>query len=216
MKVLIKICGITTPQDARMCVEAGADRLGVIFAPSSRQVSVEQASIISSSVPDTPVVGVFSGCDPDSVIKAVQSARLSLAQLHDCLDPEAWKKITDSCRRPVIPALTVSQASQVSDEIGRSTILLDLAKDPVQRTSAYRASLHRTASMLADLGHPVFIAGGLDPENVAAAVRDTRCLGVDVCGGVESAPGQKDPQLVRQFIAAVRDLETTREGKNAS
>ena len=207
MSLLIKICGITTAEDARLCVEAGADRLGVIFAPSSRRVSVARAAAIAAAVPGTPVVGVFNGCAPDQVKETVQAANLSLIQLHDCTDPAKWDRVADLCDRPVIPALTVGQAAQVFGEIGRRTLILDLAKDPVQRTTAYRESLHRTAGRLADLGHPVLIAGGLDPNNVQAAVRTTRCLGVDVCGGVEKAPGIKDPQLVRKFIAAVHEVE---------
>ena len=207
MSLMIKICGITTPADARLCAEAGADRLGMIFAPSSRQVTLEQAAAIARSVPGTPLVGVFSGCDPETVKTVVRAANLTHIQLHDCPDPKDWDRVADACDRPVIPALVASQISENTDLGDRHTLLLDLAKDPLQRSATHQTDLHRKAADLARRGRSVLVAGNLNPDNVQAALHRSSCLGVDVAGGVESSPGVKDPLLVLRFIQAVRGME---------
>jgi phosphoribosylanthranilate isomerase len=204
MSTLVKICGITTPQDARACAEAGADRLGIIFAASSRQVTLAQAAIIARTVPDTPLVGVFRGSDPELVKAAIRAADLSVVQVHDCPEPSEWKRLADQCRRPILPALTVDQ---IGDGEGRHTLLLDLSKDPDLRTEAHRRLLFGAAARLSALGHPILVAGGLDSDNVADAIDLTACVGVDVCRGVEQSPGHKDPELVRRFIAAVHRVD---------
>lgn len=204
MRTLIKICGITTPGDARLCVEAGADRLGVIFAASPRRVSPAQAKIIARAVPDTPLVGVFGDCEADLVQEAVRAANLSLVQVHRCAQRPEWNRLAELCRRPVLPALTVDE---LDGDLGRHTLLLDLAKDPLRRTAADRQRLYEAAARLGARGHRVLVAGGLNPANVAEAIERTGCIGVDVCGGVERAPGRKDPELVRRFVAAVRAVD---------
>ena len=207
MSLMIKICGITSPADAHLCAQAGADRLGVIFAPSSRQVTLEQAAAIARAVPGIPLVGVFSGCDPEAAKTAVQAANLTHVQLHDCPDPEDWDRVADACDRPVIPALIASRINGDTDLGDRHTLLLDLAKDPLQRSGTHQMDLQRKAADLARRGRTVLLAGGLDPDNVRAAMHRSSCMGVDVAGGVESSPGVKDPLLVLRFIQSVRGVE---------
>jgi len=207
MNPTIKICGITSCADARLCVDAGADRLGVIFAKSPRQVTVEQAVEIAAAVPDTPIVGVFDDWDPYRVADAVRTVDLAAVQLHGRTSSWVWEHVADVCRRPVIAALTPGQAAIVAADNRQFTLMLDLAKNPERRTEADRQRLLQMAARLCELGKSIVVAGGLDPDNVAEAILSTGCSGVDVCRGVERSPGQKDPELVHRFVSAVRNLE---------
>jgi len=207
MRRLIKICGITNPKDALFCSRTGADRLGLIFAPSARQVTLAQGASIAESVSLMPMVGVFINPDPLFAAEAVAAANLSFVQVHDCTNPARLEQIATACERPVVPAVTVDQLDALDKLDSSLTLLLDLAKDPALRTPVHVNRLHQAAADLTQKGRTVILAGGLTPDNVAGAVRGARCLGVDVCGGVEQTPGLKNAAKVRQFITAVRHLE---------
>lgn len=207
MSRIIKICGITSARDARACLDLGADRLGLIFAHSPRRVSLEQAAGIAKTVPGASLTGVFVGCDPEAAATAVRTAGLTHVQLHDCPDPRDWDRVAEACGRPVIPALTHDRVGAIPPDGPRRTYLLDLAKAPQLRTATHRDELQAAAAELIRRGDSVLVAGGLDPGNVARAVHRTGCTGVDVAGGVESAPGVKDLRLVERFIHSVRGLE---------
>jgi phosphoribosylanthranilate isomerase len=206
MKV-IKICGITTPEDAAFAARAGADRLGLIFAGGPRNVTLERAAEIASAVPGMALTGVFLGADLERIAEAVRAAALTHVQLHDCPDPADWDRIAEAVERPVIPALTAEQSRSITDSDPHRTVLLDLSKDPQLRTEEHRRQLQRAAAELAGRGRPVLIAGDLDPDNVRRIAHRTRCAGVDVARGVERSPGVKDPLLVQRFIREVRSLE---------
>lgn len=207
MSLIIKICGITRVEDAVMAARAGADRLGLIFAESPRRVSLKQAAEIAAAVPETARTGVFRGADLDEIRAAVEAGNLTHVQLHDCPDPADWDRIAEAVERPVIPALIGAQPEGIDDAHPHREVLLDLAKDQALRTAEHVLRLQQTAAALADRGRPVLFAGGLTPDNVRRIAHRTRCTGVDVAGGVESAPGIKDPELVRRFIQEVRSLE---------
>lgn len=207
MSLIIKICGITRAQDAILAARAGADRLGLIFAESPRRVTPVQAAEIAAAVPGAALTGVFRGADLDLIRAAVEAAQLTHVQLHDCPDAADWDRVAQAVGRPVIPALIGRQSESIEDSDPQREVLLDLAKDPAQRTEEYRQRLEQSAIALADRGRPVLFAGGLTPDNVRRIAHRTRCAGVDVAGGVESAPGIKDPELVRRFIQEARSLE---------
>lgn len=203
---LVKICGLTRPDDALAAADAGADFLGLIFAAGSRrQVSVADASSITTAVrrvhPRTPrMVGVFMDADPAAIQTVQRIAGLDVVQLHGDEPPI----MLDLIQAPVIRAFRVS--GQMPSHEGwenASWFLYDTASEDrlggSGRTFDWSILQGRTADQ-----HPVLLAGGLDPMNVREAITAVRPDGVDVASGVETAPGIKDHALIRQFIKEAR------------
>jgi phosphoribosylanthranilate isomerase len=195
----VKIEGITTEDDALLAIAMGADALGFVFAPSKRQVTVTVASDIVKRLPnDIMTVGVFRDETAEKVVETVHRAGLRGAQLHGHETPEMTWWVGE--RIPfVIKAFAAGEAAlNDAARYRASAVLLDAPNPGSGRVFDWR---------LAD-GVPdktrLVIAGGLNPDNVAAAIEATRPWGVDVATGVESAPGRKDPRLVRAFIANAR------------
>jgi phosphoribosylanthranilate isomerase len=201
--VKIKICGITSVEDGLAAASAGADAVGFVFSPASpRFVPLETAAGIASRLPpDLMRVGVFVDAPADVVAAAIQRCGLSLAQFHGQEAPEfcgQFGVMTMKAFRMRTPASL--------DEIGAyqvDAILLDsYAPDQPGGTGAsFNWKLTLEAKKF---GKPIFLAGGLTPENVAEAIHQARPFGVDVSSGVERSPGKKDPDKVRRFIAAAR------------
>ena len=204
----VKVCGLTNLQDALIAVEAGADLLGFIFyPPSPRSVTSERARTIAEAVRDAgfPVrlVGVFVDESPDDVRKTVSRCGLDYAQLHGAESPGTVAALVDD-------GIAVIKAFRVRDGVSpgemaryRATAyLLDayVAGKPggTGRTFDWQLAVRAAGQF------PVLLAGGLTPDNVAQAVRTVRPWGVDVASSVEAAPGRKDPDQVRRFVAAVR------------
>ena len=203
--MFVKICGITEPADAEVAVEAGADAVGLIFAPSRRRVTVEQARAIARVVPDGVLtVGVFRDHLADEVIDIVRDAGLDVAQLHGDETAATSRRV-----RAAVPLLframsAADPALAGIDEHGADVVLLDA---PVPG-----GGVPFDWTLVGDLTsrHRVLLAGGLRPDNVADAIAAVRPWGVDVASGVESEPGRKDPEAVRRFVAAARAAgETT-------
>ncbi len=198
----IKICGITSVEDARLCVEAGADALGFIFVEGTpRYVAPDAAARIIAGLPPfvTPV-GVFWE-HPAGHVKAVaEQCGLGALQFHGDETPEDLQEY----RLPVIKTLKVAAAADLARMAGYrvSAFLLDSpsrwsegeARPPIPWDVAAEAARL----------HPVLLSAGLTPENVAGAVRRVRPYGVDVNSGVEARPGRKDPARVRRFVAEAR------------
>jgi phosphoribosylanthranilate isomerase len=195
----VKICGITTLDDARMVAETGADAIGLIFAESTRQLSLEQAALISRAVEGLIVrVGVFRHHASDFVVRAVDETGVDVAQIHGDLDGE----LVDALRSRgvgIIKALSVN-ASEYSDfdERNVDAVLLD---GPSPGSGLAHAWPDLTVRAFA---RHVIAAGGLTPLNVTAVLEATGAWGVDVSSGVESAPGQKDPSRVSDFVTNAR------------
>ena len=197
--MFVKICGITSEDDALLAVAMGADALGFVFAPSKRQVTVSAASDIVKRLPnDVLTVGVFRDETPERVVETVHRVGLRGAQLHGHEAPEETWWIGE--RVPFVVKAFVAGNRGVSDAAGyrASAILLD-APSPGSGT----VFDWRLADGVSDKNR-LIVAGGLDPTNVAAAIEATRPWGVDVSGGVESSPGRKDPRKVRMFVANAR------------
>jgi len=207
-RCLVKICGLTSPEDAVMCHESGADLLGMVLAPSARRVDLEQAAAIRVAVPEARLVGVFTDASVEEIRLSVEVAGLDLVQLHGCRDVQRWTAVGDACGRPVMPAMTAAEALPLAETVRRTAeaILLDLPKRP-DELSDLRPHLWTTARACVIAGTPLYLAGALDPDNVAEACRLVRPLGVDVCRGTEKEPGRKDSQLVWRFLAAVHSVE---------
>jgi phosphoribosylanthranilate isomerase len=200
--VFVKICGITNEEDALMAVALGADAVGFVFAPSPRQVSVGAVRDIARRLPpEVLTVGVFRDQSPSFVLDTVQQARIRSAQLHGHETPADAALI-----RPHVEALLVAftagdPALAHVDDYGADAILLD--SHAPGSGQVFDWSLAEGVPV----NRRVILAGGLDPSNVAAGIREVRPWGVDVSTGVEVAgsPGRKDPRKVRDFIRAARD-----------
>ena len=202
--VLIKICGITNVDDALAAVEAGADALGFNFYPKSpRYIAPGEARRIIEQLPQEVLcAGVFVNEDADSLQRIVHEAGLGAAQLHGDESPEFCRDLRGVMR---IKALRVGEdflAEEVT-RFGTEAILLDaFTKDAFGGTG--RTFDWEVARRARELVPKLFLAGGLTTENVSEAVRAVRPFAVDVCGGVETAPGRKSQRLVKNFIEAAR------------
>lgn len=215
-RLRIKLCGVRRPEDALLCAEAGADEVGVVLAPRSRRcVSLRQARDIRAALPSrVPLVGVFQDATAAQLIEAVRSASLSAVQLHGALPPAAS---LSALAVPIYRALHLGRP----DPAGPAAPALDAALDSFARLlldgpggggGGERFDWRSVPSLRGGLRLPVFIAGGLDPDNVAAAIAAARPDGVDVASGVEGAGGFKDPARVRAFVAAARAAAGGDEG----
>ncbi len=198
-RTVIKICGITRPEDAEAAVEAGADWLGfVLKGETPRRISPESAARIASRLPVVPVA-VLVAPDPEEALALARDAGAARVQLHR-VDPANWPA---GFELPVTFAITVDQAGRLGSALpATGLILLDRA-DPVLAGGTGRSIPWSQVSDLARR-REVMLAGGLDAENVAEALERVRPLGVDASSRLESSPGRKDPDRVRRFVAAVR------------
>jgi phosphoribosylanthranilate isomerase len=205
MPIRIKICGVTTPEDARQAAEAGADALGLNFYPKSpRFVSPTQASaIVRALSPFTTTIGVFVQMPLRQATAIAFQLGLRGIQTYDDQPPT-----DDPFPFAHIPAFRVKDAAGL-DAIRRyvaacrpAAVLVDSFVDGQMGGTGHRAPWELLVGF--DPGVPLILAGGLTPENVSEAVATVRPWGVDVASGVESAPGRKDPVKVARFIEAAR------------
>jgi phosphoribosylanthranilate isomerase len=204
MPAKVKICGITNLPDGLAAAEAGADAIGFVFSEQSpRRVSLETAAEIVRAMPPFIVkVGVFVNAPTDLVYRAIGECGLSLLQFHGDETPEYCLQF----------GLMSMKAFRIRDEKSLDAL-------PAYRTDAWLLDAFSAdkpggtgerfnwdlAVQAQGLGRPIFLAGGLTPENVGDAIRKVKPYAVDVSSGVEAAPGKKDPAKVRAFIQAVRD-----------
>lgn len=206
--VKVKVCGITNASDARAAIEAGADALGFNFyARSPRYIEPEEARLIVAKL-HAPVlcVGVFVNEDSAARVASIaERAGMSAVQLHGDETPEYCAALAG---REVIKALRAGLdfAPEDAARYPAQSILLDAynahARGGTGETFDWTLA-RRTRELVAQL----YLAGGLTPENVAGAIAAVEPYAVDVCSGVESAPGRKDATRVRAFVAAVRACE---------
>jgi phosphoribosylanthranilate isomerase len=222
-RTLIKVCGITNPDDALAAMEAEADYLGLIFVSASpRSVSEAEAQAIVDAArrQDRPVklVGVFQNALPAEMGRIIGTLGLDFAQLHG----DESLKICEALSVPVIKALTI-QPGMLPEAVIRllecyapstgsniRSVLLDTPKTAGATAHAWVrvADLLLHESVQARLQTmPYFLAGGLAPETVGQVVERFSPDGVDVASGVESAPGRKDHDKLRAFCRAVRHIE---------
>jgi phosphoribosylanthranilate isomerase len=198
MSVRVKICGVTSVEDALLCADAGADAIGLNFwAGSKRRVALDRATEIARALPAGVMkVGVFVDAERSAIVRAIEAASLDAIQLHGDETP-------DDCRGfavQVIKAIRIragESPAAIADRYAVDYILLD-----ADAGGAYGGSGRTFDWSLAIGVSPgrLFLAGGLRPDNVAAAVRTAAPYAVDTASGVEFAPGRKDPRMVREFI----------------
>ncbi len=197
--MLVKICGITTEADALLAVALGADAIGFIFAPSPRQVSAQATRrIIERVPPEILTVGVFRNESPARVVEIVNSIGLRAAQLHgdETVDDARWVAERVALTIKAFPAGHPGIGR--IDDYGAGLVLVD-AESP----GSGEVFDWRLAEGVVDPAR-LIVSGGLRAENVADAIAHLHPFAVDVCSGVESAPGRKDPVKVRAFVNAAR------------
>ena len=208
MRTRVKICGITREQDALAAVEQGADAIGLVFyPPSPRHVSVERAAQIASVLPPfVTTVGLFVNADAETIAEVVDKVGIDLIQFHgnECRDYCARH------RRPWIRALRMKDELDLdksAEEFSAARgLLLDAYRPGVPGGTGETFDWSRIPPHMAGR---IVLAGGLDPDNIAEAVRQVKPYAVDVSGGVEAAPGIKDADKIARFMAGVRSGENT-------
>lgn len=197
--VRVKICGITSVEDGAAAVSAGADAIGLVFYNKSpRAVSIAQAAAIARSVgPFVTVVGLFVDADVEFVHRVLAQVPLHVLQFHG-------NESEDYCQqfqRPYLKALRMKGDLNVSAAMAKFPsavgILLDAYRPGVPGGTGETFDWQRVP---ANSSVPVVLAGGLNPDNIAQAVETTQVYGVDVSGGVEASPGQKDTDRMMAFV----------------
>jgi len=212
-RVTVKVCGITREEDARTATELGADYLGFVFFPASRRCLGASSCEWIRELPGRKV-GVFRDQPRAWIEKIAAAAGLDLVQLHGDETP-AECAVLGGLGRVIkaVPVAGLVDWGRIGDLTGVARILFDTASPTGGGTG--RAFDWGLLAGRPD-GLEFLVAGGLTPDNVAAAIARLAPAGVDVASGVESSFGKKDPEKVRAFIAAVRGLEASgspREGE---
>ena len=205
----VKICGITTPDDANLAASMGADYIGLIFVDSPRRVNIAQARAIRRAENRSLLVGVFMNSPKEEVIETTRAAKLDLVQLHGDESPDYCDDVLSRTGRPIIKAFRTSNLPDVRELSRYRTagfFLFDIDKTILENPPS-QDLIHRmwdVAARKRRKGFRIFLAGALDKENVREAIRRTSAFGVDVCRGVEESPGIKDPKELELFIEEVR------------
>ena len=208
MSTTVKICGLTSPQGVAAAVSAGARYLGfVFFAKSPRHVTPEQAAALAAEVPlGIAKVGLFVNPDDALLQTVLAQVPLDMIQLHGSESPARVTEVRALTGLPVMKAVGVAEPRDL-DALWDYGLVADMllidAKPPKDAELPGGNGLAFDWRLLAgrQVLKPWLLAGGLTPENVTQALRLTRAPGVDVSSGVESAPGVKDPDRIRDFIA---------------
>jgi phosphoribosylanthranilate isomerase len=210
-RLVVKICGITSPADARVAVEAGADALGFVFwFMSPRKVDPVRAAAIARDLPESILrVGVFVDAPPDEMRRVADAVGLDLLQLHGDEPPEALVGLP----RPALKAVRVGKGFAPEEAMRYTDHAAGLVVDtrlPGETQMPGGTGVPFDWSLIKGLADRVpflMLAGGLGPSNVVAAIRAVRPHAVDVSSGVEGLPGRKDPAKVRAFVEAARSVE---------
>ena len=190
----VKICGLSTKEAVKTAVLAGADYIGFVFAPSKRQVTVEQAAELAKFIPShIQKVGVFVSPSRAELLEAIEKVGLDLVQIHDQVADDLFENLPCAS----IQALQVDGNGQVSNSQA-DYLLFDAPVAGSGQTFDW-GRLDTT-----ELAQPFFIAGGLNEDNVARAIQHFSPFAGDVSSGVET-DGQKDHEKIRRFIERVKN-----------
>jgi phosphoribosylanthranilate isomerase len=197
--MFVKICGITNEDDALLAVAMGADAVGFIFAPSTRQVAAQQVYDITRRLPpEILTVGVFRDEHPQRVIDTVNRSGVKAAQLHGHETVGMVAEVAEQIRWVIKAVVAGSPDAKRVAEYATDLILVDAPTPGAGQVFDW--------SLVNDIpeGPRLILAGGLDPDNVANAVERVRPWGVDVASGVERSPGRKAPLKLKAFIERAR------------
>jgi len=214
MSLLVKICGLRTPETLDVALESGADLVGfVFFAPSPRHLALSAARVLGERVKARAGKVALTVDADDARLDAIVGAlKPDLLQLHGVESVDRVEAIKQIFGLPVMKALPIAAKGDL-DRIERYAKVADRlifdARAPQDATRPGGLGTPFDWNLLQgiDPGIPYMLSGGLDAGNVAEALRITRAPGVDVSSGVERAPGEKDPDKIRAFVRAARAAE---------
>lgn len=202
--VPVKICGITNLEDALCCQKLGVTALGFVFAESKRQVNVEQVYRITKQLSPLIIkVGVFVDEDPHRVKEIMKDCHLDLAQLHGKETPSDCEPLEGR----VIKGFRAGQDRP--DSIWREAAIRGILVDTYSACSAGGTGKTFDWKLTAEyrnLGFPLILAGGLNPENIEQAIRTVQPDGIDLSSGVELEPGLKDEGKITKLMGRIRGL----------
>ncbi len=213
MSIEVKICGVTAPEGLRAAVEAGAEYVGLNFyPPSPRSVTPDQAAALAAAAPPRLCkVGLFVDVDDETIAKTLASVGLDLLQLHGQESPARVAEIKARFGLQVMKTIKIVGAEDVAAAEAYFRVadrLLFDAKPPKEMTGALPGgnALAFDWQLLAGKTWPIpwMLAGGLEPGNVAEALRISGARAVDVSSGVEDRPGLKNPDKIHAFVAAAK------------
>ncbi|WP_324647384.1 phosphoribosylanthranilate isomerase [Acinetobacter sp. MD2] len=207
MRTRAKICGITRVEDVQAVVQAGADAIGLVFyPPSPRAVNSMQAQTLVAHIPAyVQVVGLFVNATVQEIEHVLNDIPLDILQFHGDESPEQCQAIAKQTKRRWYKAIQVKPDLDLINEIqryqqaGASAILLDAWHPNLKGGTGEQFDW----SEFPKLAIPLILAGGLNPDNIQDAIATTQAYAVDVSGGVESAKGIKDQQLIERFMQGV-------------
>jgi phosphoribosylanthranilate isomerase len=213
MAIEVKICGVNAPEALRATVEAGAEYVGLNFyPPSPRSVTPDQAAALTAAAPPRLCkVGLFVDVEDETIAKTLAAVGLDMLQLHGGESPARVAEIRARFGLPVMKVVKIAGPEDVATAetyLRAADRLLFDAKPPKEMTGALPGgnAVAFDWQLLAGKNWPLpwMLAGGLDPENVAEAVRISGARAVDVVSGVEDRPGLKNPDKIRAFLAAAK------------
>jgi len=214
MPLTIKICGLMTPQALDVALDSGADMVGfVFFAPSPRNLGLELARTLGERVRGRAgKVALTVNANNDTLGSIVDALKPDMLQLHGKEAPERVAVVRSRFGLPVMKALPIAERGDLSPireyaQVADRLIFDARAPQEATRPGGLGKPFDWTLLSGIDPGVPFMLSGGLDANNVAQALRITRVPGVDVSSGVERAPGEKDPDMIRTFIRAARVAE---------
>jgi phosphoribosylanthranilate isomerase len=219
MSLIVKICGLSTRETLDVALQAGADMVGfVFFPPSPRHLSLEKARDLGRHAKGRAVkVALSVDADDATLSNIVDALQPDILQLHGKETVARVREIKQKFGLSVMKALAIETAADLAPLPGYAAVadrILFDARAPrhATRPGGLGATFDWHVLENLDLKNPFMVSGGLDAGNVAEAVRVTRAGGVDVSSGVESAPGIKDPDMIRAFIRAARDVNGVMPG----
>jgi phosphoribosylanthranilate isomerase len=222
MPLLVKICGLKTPETLDAALDAGADMVGfVFFPPSPRHIGFEAAKILGERVKGRAKKVALSVDATDAELTAmIEALRPDALQLHGREAPERVASVRSRFRLPVTKALPIETRADLSPIYAYAKVadwLLFDARAPREATRPGGLGKSFDWNVLERInpGVPFMLSGGLDAGNVSEALRITRANGVDVSSGVERRPGEKDPQKIGAFVRAARDADNALSDKAA-
>jgi phosphoribosylanthranilate isomerase len=204
--IKVKICGITRHEDALLALSLGADALGFVFAPSPRQVHPRLArDIIKGLPPLVKTVGGFVNESPEAIREIVEYCGIDLVQLHGDESPD----LCESLMPRSIKALRVRDQKtldQIPAYHGKVRAILLDAYSAEKRGGTGHTFDWSLALLATETGIPVILSGGLNPGNIQEAILKVRPYGVDVNSGVETMPGEKNPDLMTELFGKIRKI----------
>jgi phosphoribosylanthranilate isomerase len=211
MSLLVKICGLSTRETLQAALDAGADMVGfVFFPPSPRHLSLEAGRDLGRQVKQRALrVALTVDADDATLDNIMDALSPDIFQLHGKESVARLRDIKQKFGRPVMKALPVETAADLAVLPGYAAVadrILFDARPPKEATrpGGLGAPFDWQLLQNLELDLPYMVSGGLSAQNLAEAVRITRAGGVDVSSGVESAPGVKDPEMIKAFIRAAR------------